>query len=134
MVVSHECAQCANPMLKGIHTCDGGRSLDLEAVTAAARKAERRAAYIDGEFVTIEGTPTMREDMVRIAMGTADIRYRGEFKEWRTTFVIRYNANVLSLEQIVNLFNTGGFGIGVGEWRPQKDGSFGMFHIATSEE
>lgn len=98
-------------------------------------KVEARGAFhLDGEMVEIEGTPTMREDMVRIAMGTADIRYRGEFKSWRCSFVIRYNTNVLSLDQIVNLFNTAGFALGVGEWRPQKDGSFGMYHVATAEE
>lgn len=92
-------------------------------------KVEARGAFhIPGEFVEISGTPTMREDMVRVGMGTADLRYRGEFKEWSVELPIRYNVNVLSLEQIVNLFNTAGFGIGVGEWRPEKDGSFGMFH------
>ena len=83
-----------------------------------------------GELVKIEGEPTMREDMVRVGMGTADLRYRGEFREWSTTFMIRYNANVLSVEQHVNLFNTAGFAIDVGEWRPQKDGSYGMFRVA----
>jgi hypothetical protein len=42
--------------------------------------------------------------------------------------------NVLSPEQIVNLFNTAGFAIGVGEWRPQRDGSYGMFHVAQLSE
>lgn len=98
-------------------------------------KVEARGAFhIEGEMVEIEGEPTPREDMVRIGMGTADIRYRGEFKTWRATLRVRYNANVLSPEQIVNLFNVAGFGIGVGEWRPQRDGSFGMFHVATSGE
>jgi hypothetical protein len=98
-------------------------------------KVEARGAFhIDGEFVTIEGTPDMREDMVKIGMGTSDLRYRGEFRKWRCSFVVRYNANVLSLEQIVNLFNTAGFAIGVGEWRPAKDGSNGMFHVAGEGE
>jgi hypothetical protein len=94
-------------------------------------KVEARGAFhLVGDMVPIEGEPRMREDMVRIGMGTADIRYRGEFPEWSAKFVVRYNANVLSAEQIVNLFNTAGFSIGVGEWRPQKDGSFGMFRVA----
>lgn len=98
-------------------------------------KVEARGAFhIDGEWVRIDGEPSMREDMVKIAMGTADIRYRAEFKKWSTTFKLRYNANVLSLEQIANLFDTAGFGIGVGEWRPQRDGSFGMFHVARDGE
>lgn len=105
------------------------------AVSAAAQadmfKTEARAAFhIDGEYVKIESEePTMREDMVRIGMGTADLRYRGEFKNWKTTFTLKYNASVLSAEQIVNLFNVAGFGVGIGEWRPQKNGSFGRFHV-----
>jgi len=27
------------------------------------------------------------------------------------------------------LFNVAGFAIGVGDWRPQKDGSNGMFRV-----
>ena len=92
-------------------------------------KVEARGAFhIVGERIRLEGEPNMREDMVRIGMGTADLRYRGEFREWACSLSIRYNAAVISDEQIVNLFNTAGFAIGVGEWRPQRDGSYGMFH------
>lgn len=87
------------------------------------------AFHIDGEFVEIHGTPEMREDMVKIAMGTADIRYRGEFKNWYAVFPVKYNASAISLEQLVNLFNLGGFACGVGEWRAEKGGTFGMFHV-----
>lgn len=98
-------------------------------------KVEARGAFhISGELAKIEGEPEPREDMVRVGMGTADIRYRGQFRDWKVSLDIRYNANVLSAEQIINLFNTAGFAIGVGEWRPQKDGSYGMFHVATESE
>lgn len=98
-------------------------------------KVEARGAFhTEGEFVEIIGEPSIREDMVRVGMMKPDIRYRGEFKAWKAVLNIRYNANVLSAEQIINLFNTAGFAIGVGEWRPQRDGSFGMFHVATGEE
>lgn len=92
--------------------------------------AARQAFHVIGELVVIEGTPTMREDMVRVGQGTADIRYRAEFTEWACTLCIRYNARVLSDEQIVNMLNTAGFAVGVGEWRSEKDGSFGLFHVA----
>jgi hypothetical protein len=96
-------------------------------------KVEARGAFhIVGDMVKIEGTPTPREDMCRVGMGTADIRYRGEFREWSCEVEIRYNANVLSAEQIINLFETGGFAIGVGEWRPERNGSFGMFHVEAA--
>lgn len=87
------------------------------------------AFHIDSEFVEINGIPEMREDMVRIGMGTADIRYRGEFKQWEATFTVKYNASVFSAEQIVNLFNLGGFACGIGEWRAEKGGSYGMYHV-----
>lgn len=91
----------------------------------------RGAFHVSGELVKIESDPPkMRQDMVRIAMGTADVRFRGEFTQWAATITVAYNAAALSPEQIVNLFNLAGFGVGVGEWRPEKDGSYGRFHVS----
>lgn len=100
----------------------------------AKKTTARGAFHILGEYAEINGVPTMREDMVRVGMGTADIRYRGEFTNWSTVLTIRYNPTAMSIEQIVNLFNIGGFANGVGEWRPGKDGSYGMFHVAREGE
>ena len=91
--------------------------------------AARQAFHVVGELVPIVGEPVPREDMVRVGMGTADIRYRAEFKAWSCKIVIRYNARVLSDEQIVNLVNTAGFAVGIGEWRPERDGQYGLFHV-----
>ena len=82
----------------------------------------------------IVGSPQMREDMVRVGMGTADIRYRAEFPDWHARVLVRYNRNVLSESQILNLLNVSGFAVGVGEWRPEKDGMYGMYHVATETE
>lgn len=74
--------------------------------------------------------PEMREDMVRIGNGVADIRYRGEFKNWYADLTISYNANGnYDLNSIINIINAGGYVCGVGEWRAEKDGQNGMFHI-----
>ena len=100
----------------------------------AKKTTARGAFHIIGEFAEIESIPEMREDMVRVGMGTADIRYRGEFKNWSTTLTITYNPRAISLEQIANLLNMGGFSNGVGEWRPSKDGSYGTFHVAREGE
>ena len=124
---------------------DGGYGFPAVAFKSAAvsacRYAEnikmthaRGAFHVLGEMVKIDGTPTPREDMVRVGIGTADIRFRGEFKDWRATLRVRFNAAGMSADQIVNLFNTAGFGVGVGEWRPERDGSYGMFHVATDAD
>lgn len=92
-------------------------------------------AMMRKDLVRIEGSePEMREDMVRVGMGTADIRYRAQFWPWRVTVTVEHNANVLSAEQIMNLFNTAGFGVGIGEWRSEKDGTYGAFHVATAAD
>lgn len=96
-------------------------------------KVEARGSFhVQGELVKIEFKKLyMREDMVRIGMGVADLRYRGAFKDWKCTLNIRYNARVIQPAQIANLFNTAGFAMGVGEWRPQKNGSYGMYHVGN---
>lgn len=84
-----------------------------------------------GDLAEIKGClPAPREDMVRVGMGTADIRYRAEFKNWYMDFLLEYNASGdMSLEQIINCINAGGYACGIGEWRPEKDGDFGRFHV-----
>lgn len=91
----------------------------------------RAAFFIQGEFAEIIGTPTIREDMIRIQGRNAVPRHRAEFKHWATKVTIQYNANMMSAEQIANLFRMGGFAIGVGDWRPAKGGTFGMYHVGA---
>lgn len=104
---------------------------------AKDKMSMRGAFFIDGDenqMVEIKSDPPIiREDMVKIALGTADIRYRGEFRNWWADLQISFNVNgQYTLEQIVNVINAGGFVCGVGEWRPERDGQFGMFHVATT--
>lgn len=96
----------------------------------------RGAFFLSGfdvpDFVTIESDepPTMREDMVRIGMGSADLRYRAQFSNWRANMEVTFNNNgVFTLDHILNAINLGGFMCGIGEWRPEKDGQFGMYHV-----
>ena len=112
------------------------------AISAAYRmgwvknKMELRGAFFldsdeNGMIEIKSDVPEMREDMVRIGMGTADIRYRGEFKNWSAELTVSYNTNGQhSVDAIVNIINAGGYICGIGEWRPEKDGQYGMFHVA----
>ena len=121
------------------------------SVAGITKVAARQAFHVVGEQSAVRGAfngvlmrmdlvrilgsePEMREDMVRIGQGTADLRYRGQFWPWFTRVQVRFNRNVLSAAQIVNLFNTAGFGVGIGEWRSEKDGQYGSFHVATEAE
>lgn len=80
------------------------------------------------------GPPVMREDLVRVGMGVADLRYRAEYYPWACEFTVRFNKLVLSPEQIINLLDTAGFAVGLHEWRPERDGDHGQFHVAREAD
>ncbi len=109
------------------------RQIDSIAMTEA-----RGAFQVVGDLIKLKcSKPVMREDMVRIGMGTSDIRYRAMYETWQADITVRHNADFMSKEQIINLFNTAGFCSGIGEWRPSSPkcaGSFGMFHVKIGGE
>lgn len=113
------------------------------AAVGASRQIEglkmtflRGAFHVQGELVAIESPnpARRREDIVRLQGGVADIRFRPEFDPWAVTLPVNLNATSMTLEQLVHLFNMGGFSQGVGEWRPERDGSFGMFRVESVEQ
>lgn len=84
---------------------------------------------VDGtQLARITGEPTMREDMVRVGMGTADIRYRAEYRDWSALLRVEYVPSVIDIESVVALVDAGGTN-GVGEWRPEKSGSYGTYEV-----
>jgi hypothetical protein len=87
-------------------------------------------------LVPIEGTPRMREDVVRLGgpSRSADLRYRPEFPEWSTELEVTYVKSSLSRDSVLSLLDAGGLGIGVGEWRPEHRGEFGTYQIDPSRE
>ena len=95
----------------------------------------KAAIIIPCEYIEIKGKAiTQREDMVKIggASKVADIRYRAQIEDWEADIPVKFCSSVMSLEQVVNLFNMGGFACGVGEWRNEKNGIFGAFHVKVN--
>lgn len=85
------------------------------------------------QLVPIDGEPEMREDVVRVGQGT-DLRYRAMFPEWRTTLNVTFVSTALDRGSILSLIDAGGMGVGVGEWRPQRNGEFGTYQIDDSRD
>lgn len=107
----------------------------VTTISSMTKVMARQCFHIIGEMVEILGPPpSMREDMVRVGMGTADIRHRAEFETWGAVLRVQHNASVLSAAQVVQLFEAGGFGVGIGDWRPERDGVNGRFHVAKTGE
>ena len=82
--------------------------------------------------LALGGPPKMREDVVRVGMGSADLRYRPEFFPWSIALRLEYDADFLNPETIFNLIERAGYGVGIGEWRPECSGEFGRFEVSRS--
>lgn len=109
---------------------DAARYVDSVTMTAL-----RVMTFVQGEgfdqLVHIIGEPKMREDAVRVGMGTADLRYRAMYDPWSAELTVSYLPSQIDAESIVNLIDASGNG-GVGEWRPSKGGTYGRFEVDAS--
>lgn len=129
---------------------DGGLCFPADAFKASmvrgakalglVMKDMKSAFFVEGIYssrddrlmVPISGKLEMREDMVRLQGTTSDIRFRGQIVDWTAELEISYNAEVVSFDQIVNMLQSAGFGVGIGEWRPSSpntSGTFGRFEV-----
>ena len=94
----------------------------------------RGAVFIEDDMIPIEFDDcVMREDTVRVGQGTADLRYRPMYTNWKVDLNVTYNADVFTAEQVLNFLQVAGYGVGICEWRPECNGSFGRFDIAHAE-
>lgn len=93
-------------------------------------------ALLDRNLIRISGdVPVFREDNVVVGISSADLRYRAQINCWHADIVIAYDANgKYTLDNIVNFLNTAGFTCGIGEWRTEKSGDYGMFHVEGVEQ
>ena len=90
---------------------------------------------LDGRpLVRIGGSePRMREDPVGVGQGT-DLRWRPYYEPWSAVLRVEYVCSVLDRGSVLSLIDGGGFGVGVGEMRPEKKGDFGTFQIDIEKE
>ena len=102
-----------------------------------AKSRIRQAMFVTGDldtnFSEIKCKKIfMREDVVRVGpfnKRTTDLRYRPEYRDWTMKLFIKFRRDMIDEQRIATLLQNAGFSIGLGEWRPQKDGNFGMFEV-----
>lgn len=109
--------------------------VDAGYVLGISRAVVRQAVFIVGDFFEIKHvTCVMREDTVRVGpFGNrqADLRYRPEYQGWSADLQFRFRYDMIDQGQLVALLQNAGFSVGIGEWRPQKDGQFGTFEVVV---
>lgn len=122
--VAFKAAMVRGGKLAGVKMTDARQLLRVHGVAAE-----------DGgdELVVIDGEPRMREDMVRVQT-SSDLRYRAEFPKWRATLRVGFYPQLIDLSSVLSLIDFGGQTVGVGEWRPERNGQNGTFTIDADRD
>lgn len=132
-----------NCVLSAAHKDKGiARSAVMSALWIDAEMVRTRpalaGAICDMPLVRIHGDqPEMREDMVKIGSGLnkiANLAYRGQFTVWGMKITGRFNSSVITAEALAFLIQESGMASGLGEWRNERRGMFGSFHLANAAE
>lgn len=95
---------------------------------------------VDGQgLVRLESPAPPEQTIMHVrnkgAMGrtVVDLRCRPMWREWSAIITIRFDADWITAEHVINLFNRGGEQVGICEGRPNSPNSNGMgwgtFHI-----
>jgi hypothetical protein len=91
----------------------------------------RPILFIEGQSIPITYEKMVpRMDMVRTATGMPDVRFRPMFVNWKARLCIQF-ADTLPPQTVVDLLNRAGK-VGVGEWRPERNGTFGIFKVVRN--
>lgn len=77
-------------------------------------------------LIRIYGEPQRHTTYARNDNGSVDIRVRPMWKKWHCIVRIRYDADMFSQKDIVNLMMRVGQQVGIGEGRPDSKNSAGM--------
>ena len=120
-----------------------------DVTKVAARQAFRVSGQqmnadgvIDNSFVRVAlvplvaKPPLIREDVVRLSgIGrTPEMRYRPEYPDWGVELDIHLNSQVISFGQLASMFQAAGHGVGIGDYRPERDGDCGTFDVVSEAE
>lgn len=111
----------------------GAAHKDIGCEKTLVRKALFIQSYDDSMNLPIEcDEPVIHEDPVKVGMGSTDLRYRPYFDKWSVEVTFEIDAELLTVADLVSLIDRAGFGVGVGERRPERGGDFGRFKVDTS--
>jgi len=128
-----------------IHHTENGE--DVAFPSGGFSTAMRKVAYSIDKMMSmkVKGSVRFLEPMVPIKYDEMVIASHGGkrekvpcrilrplFKNWAAVLKIKYNDDIISLEQIVNLINRAGVERGLGGFRPEKGGEYGQYEVVIS--
>lgn len=115
------------------HKAVGQAAIDIPG---QAKSVMLRLTSVTTDTVHLYGLPALFCRMVRSGGMSAvpDIRTRPIFAEWACTLEFQIVSNLVKESQVANLLAAAGTIVGMGDWRPQKGGSYGRFRMTTPDD
>ncbi len=122
---------------------DGLRALMFKCAMVSAAQSKmledldgmkvRKSVFVRGDIIPINGKRYRRDDkVVNPGSGGSIPRYRPAYKDWSVDLEIEFLENMISVPQMVQLLETAGYSVGVGDWRPERKGDFGRWELDTA--
>jgi hypothetical protein len=110
-------------------------------------KAKMAVFVVPEGFDRDEGSPLVRvqsereperlESFVRNDTGVADIRIRPMWRQWGADVTVEFDADMISIDSVVNLLDRAGRQVGIGAGRPFSTSSvgqgWGTFEVITGD-
>lgn len=81
-------------------------------------------------LVLIYGDHQIHEAVARVKNGGTDLRYRAMYLSWKAWLDVTVVTSMIDPESFFEMVDIGGATMGVGDWRPQRDGTFGTYSIS----
>lgn len=116
------------------HKLKGSRKSAKFVVPAAVLVMEDAITILNGNG---EPAPDFEVDSRPVTIPTTKgriMRHRPRFDTWSAKFSLRINDSILPVDFVQQLTVEGGQQIGIGDYRPEKGGPFGTFHIVEWTE
>jgi len=123
------------------------------SISDVTKVAARQAFRVEGQAMNDEGVlegafirtalvpliahePTIREDVVRLSgpSRAAEMRYRPEYSIWGVELSVVLNPQVVSIGQLGSMFSVAGHGVGIGDYRPERNGDCGTFDVVSEAD
>lgn len=112
------------------------RQAAFDSPGTASKAGIGRLLWVEPEEASMYGVPQIHMSTVRMSgpARTPDIRTRAVLPEWCAELVISYFKPHLTPKVVMTLLSNAGLVMGVGDWRPEKGGTYGRFSIVSTDK
>lgn len=119
------------------------------SIEGAARKLKqgpqvREGLIVEGvdRFIYDEALGKTAAELAKRAQFTVPVvvqrsrilRTRAKFDEWGLAFTVEVDPELVDQHQLETWLDIAGRRLGLGDWRPEKSGHYGRFHVVSIEQ